>query len=88
MKGLSWKIKQLELSMMQDKQRINKERHILRRYTRTTAFVLFEIGTGFLAGYLLARKKTTGKMLGTLISLSLAAAKLSTKLKYFSRFIK
>lgn len=88
MNHLQKQIEQLERSMTQDANRVHKEQKMLQRYTQTNAFVVFEIGAGFLAGYLLARKKHPREVLVSLFSLSKMAARTQAQLAFLAKWIR
>jgi ERCC4-type nuclease len=85
MKELRQKIKHLDASMNQNNKKIHEQCHILKNYVRSSKFLIMEIGSSFIVGYFIARKRSIAKVIGTLVSLFFSAYKIQKKLNIFSK---
>ncbi len=84
MRELRRKIKNLDASMNQNNKKIQEQCHFLKNYVRSSRFVLMEIGSSFIVGYFIARKKSVTKLAGALVSLFFSVYKIQKKLNLFS----
>ncbi len=87
MRKLQQKIKRLEACMNKNRIQLQADMSRLKRYTHTPAFIVTGVISGFVGGFLLARKKTTPQLIQTARSAASLARKMKRGVKFLSFLI-
>lgn len=86
MRELQRKIKRLETALNHENQLIREDRNAIKQKLSSPIALALEIGGGFLVGFLFSRKKTLFGLLGSVVTLSFAAARLQRTVKLLNIF--